>query len=901
MCQSERIDVLSAWQRKSGATMINVRTLLVRRLVIITLSRTMIVVLALAWASACSFEAPDFNFEVEDLATAQSSRVYDRTGVLITELRGEQGRTDINDINSIPEIVQNAIIAIEDERFYAHDGVDLKAILRAARSNVASGAISQGGSTITQQYVGNVFLDRSDQTVTRKIKEIFMALRFEQGFTKDFVLLRYLNWVYFGNGAYGIEAAAREYFGTPACQGVATLNPQVAFPDPQVALPNHEAAHSNGSVDQTDTDNTGDIQFDEVRAARPVCLKVSELTLEQAALLAGLIQRPSALDPYRRPNEARRRRNLVLERMLANGFVSAEQYEAAVAQPLVLVEDVPILEEEYPAAYFVEDVKQWFLSDPRFGSTRQDRTRLLFEGGLDIHTTVDIGLQAEAEAAVEAILPGNGVNPDAAAVVIGIGGDEDGHVLAMVGGRDFFADDSDAKFNLASGKGRQAGSAMKPVALAAALADDDRRFSLGTVYEAPNKLVIDRRDMCGPRPWTVHGGRGSTPDRPVFVNLEDATRSSVNTVYAQLMVEIHPDNFVAMAEALGARHDSIAPVCAAVLGTEDVNMVELATMYATFGRSGRRVDPVIVTEILRPDGTSLYQNVPDAVPVLEPSIAHRITHALRSVIIRGTGRKAAISRQAAGKTGTAQNYADASFAGYTPQRAAAVWVGYPVAQIPMVPPTTDIRVSGGSYPAMIWREIMHAAHKDINAADFPEPPMTTTTTTTTVAPAAGPTRLEVAEVPDLTGRMWDRDEITREMEGLTLGVSALEVITSEFTEGTIVGQIPPAGSQQPAWTIVTVDVAIPPELPETATVPDVTGLSASEAWQILAATGMIVEVVTESRSEDGTVSDTGDGAASDSEDGTVSDQPGAVWRQSPAAGTAIESVWSTTIWVTPDP
>ena len=260
-----------------------------------------------------------------------------------------------------------------------------------------------------------------------------------------------------------------------------------------------------------------------------------------------------------------------------------------------------------------------------------------------------------------------------------------------------------------------------------------------------------------------------------------------------------------------------------------------------------------------------------------------------------------MGRPAAGKTGTAQNYADASFAGYTPQRAAAVWVGYPVAQIPMVPPTTNIRVSGGSYPAMIWREIMHAAHKGITAADFPEPPTPTTTTSTTVAPTAGPTRVEVAEVPDLIGRMWDRDEITREMEGLTLGVSALEVITSEFDEGTIVDQTPHAGSQQPAWTIVTVDVAIPPELPETVTVPDVIGLSESDAWETLAATGLIVEVLKESRSESGMVSDSEDGMVADSESGTTSDQPGAVWRQFPPAGTAIESVWFTTIWVTPNP
>ena len=173
-------------------------------------------------AAGCSYELRDVTFDVDKLTTAQSSRVYDRNGVLLTELRGEQRRTDVTDIALVPEVVRNAVVAIEDERFYEHDGVDLKAILRAARSNVSAGGISQGGSTITQQYVGNVFLDRDEETLTRKIEEFFMARRFEQFFTKDFILLRYLNWVYFGNGAYGIEAAARQYFGAPACELVTT-------------------------------------------------------------------------------------------------------------------------------------------------------------------------------------------------------------------------------------------------------------------------------------------------------------------------------------------------------------------------------------------------------------------------------------------------------------------------------------------------------------------------------------------------------------------------------------------------------------------------------------------------------------------------------------------------------
>ena len=787
-------------------------------------------------AVGCSVEQRDITFDVEKLATAQSSRIYDRNGVLITELRGEQRRTDVTDIALIPEVVRNAVVAIEDERFYEHDGVDLKAILRAARSNVSAGGISQGGSTITQQYVGNVFLDRSEQTVTRKIEEFFMARRFEQFFTKDFILLRYLNWVYFGNGAYGIEAAARQYFGAPACELVATA----------------------------------------AERAAGVCLKVTELTLEQAALLAGLIQRPSAFDPYRNPQDARRRRNLVLERMLANGYITPDEHDRAFDEPIVLIEDIPLLEERYPAAHFVEDVKQWFLDNPAFGPTREYRTQLLFEGGLDIHTTIDLELQAKAEAAIEAILPHTEFNPDAAATVLGVGGSEEGHVLAMVGGRDFFGEDTDAKFNLASGKGRQAGSAMKPVALATALT---RGFTVTKTYDAPDELEIDRPDVCGPV-WTIRGGLGSEPEAPVDSNLIEAMRRSINTVYAQLMVDVRPANFVTMAERLGLDPGRIAPVCAGVLGTEDVNTVELATMFSTFARSGRQADPTMVTSIIQPDGTALFRHRTDDVPVLDPSVANQITWVLQGVITAGTGHRAAIDRPAAGKTGTAQNYADATFVGYTPQRAAAVWVGFPDAQIPMEPPTTDIRVTGGTYPAQIWREIMIAAHEGIDAVALPPPPPS--------APPAPtePPRLDSVEIPDLVGRAWDVELLTDELGELTLGIVAVEVETVEYAEGTIMGQAPAAGSLLRGGITVTVEVAVAPDVPSVLAMPEVVGLTEAEARQVLVAAGLGVEVYVE--------------PFFDEEAERFGGEPGAVWRQAPAAGVPVEPGGSAEIWVNPD-
>lgn len=784
-----------------------------------------VVSVVLMLITACSFETPDATFNIVE--TPQSSHVYDRNGTLITELRGEQGRTDITSLDLIPKTIQQAVIAIEDERFYSHDGVDYKAIVRAARSNVTSGGISQGGSTITQQYVGNVFLDRSDQTASRKVQEIFMSRRFEQSFTKDFILLKYLNWVYFGNGAYGIEAAAREYFGAPSCE---------------------------------------------------TCLKVSELGVDQAALLAGLIQRPSALNPYRNPDGALRRRNLVLERMLANEFITIETYEVALARPLVLVEDVAILEREYPAAHFVEDVKQWFLNNPAFGDTREQRTQLLFEGGLKIHTTIDLELQAEAEAAVEKILPDNGQNPDAASVTLGVNEDEAGHVLAMVGGRNFFGEDSDAKFNLASGKGRQAGSAMKPVALAVALASG---LTAEYVYDAPSVITIDEPDLCGTT-WNVHGGRGSTKDNPVSVDLQVATSKSINVVYAQLMVDIEPVNFVSMAEALGARKDSISPVCAAVLGTEDVNMLELASIYSTFGRSGEWIKPAMVTEILRHDGTSIYQNEQESALVLQSKVAHQITSILETVITEGTGKKAAINRPAAGKTGTAQNYADATFAGYTTDRATAVWVGYPDAQRPMVPPATPIRVSGGSYPAMIWKEIMLAAHKNTEVTQFPSH-------TERNADAQGTSDSAHIEVPDITGRNWNDESLIPELEPLPFKWIPVEISTSEFEPGVIFAQTPAAGSMHPADTTIILEVALEPFIPVTVTMPDVTNLSEAQARQVLASDGLTLKVIEKSSLINGEIL----------LDEQTQVPPDVVWRQEPSPGDIVATGHTVTIWVQP--
>ncbi len=779
--------------------------------------------------AGCSLETKDFDtlfgsdFSVAALDTAQSSVIVDRNGKLITSLRGEQNRTDVP-LAEIPETVQNAVIAIEDERFWDHNGIDLKAILRAARSNVSAGGISQGGSTITQQYVGNVFLDRRDNTGRRKVEELFMALRFEQRYTKAFILERYLNWIYFGNGAYGIEAAARRYFGTPDCA--------------------QQGAGGNN------------------------CLKVTELSLVEAATLAGFIQAPSRYNPYLNPNEARDRRNLVLLRMFANDYITLEEYETARLEPIELVEDVPILEEQYPAAHFVDDVKQWFLDNEQFGETREDRSRLLFEGGLTIHATIDLDLQARTEAAVERALPrfreDGSENPDAAAVVMGTTPGDDGHILAMFGGRDFFGDRDDAKFNLASGSGRQAGSAMKPIGLAAAVQSG---IPVTSVWEAPSEIEIDNGPVCG-EPWEVKGGSGDES-----ITLIRATRSSINTVFAQLIERIRPPSFVQMAERLGFGAGRIAPVCAAVLGTENVNTVELATAYSTFKRSGVRIDPIMVTRITNPDGTLLFESVPRPAPVLSASAANQITWVLEGAITQGTGRRAQLDggRIAAGKTGTSQNSADATFIGYTPQRTAAVWVGYPVGQIPMSSEFQGRPVSGGTYPALIWKEIMDQMHDGVPLGEFPTPPTSSTTTTLPDTP-------DLIVVPDLFGRVVD-EELELQMEEGFFTITVVERETADYEPGTIFMQVPAAGSETPGGVLITVEIAVEPSRDP---VPNVVGLLESEAKQSLAGAGFGVLTRIIQNPDPGGETRTG-----------------RVWAQNPVEGTTDVVEQTVTIWVNP--
>lgn len=354
-----------------------------------------------AAAAGCSYRTT----LPEPRTEAESSKIFFADGSLLTTLHAEVNREEV-ELDAMAPSLRTAVVAIEDARFFDHDGVDPRGIVRALTRNAGEGKVAEGGSTITQQYVRAVLLD-SDQSLSRKIKEAALAVQFERTYTKEEILERYLNTVYFGAGAYGAQAAATVYFGRPA----------------------------------------------------------AELDLAQSALLAGLLQAPERYNPFTAPDAAVARRGVVLDRMLELGRATEVDVAAARAAPLELAPG-PSPVNAYPAGHFVEQVRRFVLSHEAFGATGAEREERLFAGGLRIHTTLDLQAQFLAQEAIAKVLTDPAADPSAALVSID---PRNGHVRAYVGGPDFFGDSPEAKFDLAGQGRRQSGSAFKPFVLAAAI------------------------------------------------------------------------------------------------------------------------------------------------------------------------------------------------------------------------------------------------------------------------------------------------------------------------------------------------------------------------------------------------------------------------------------------------
>ena len=296
-----------------------------------------------------------------------------------------------------------------------------------------------------------------------------------------------------------------------------------------------------------------------------------------------------------------------------------------------------------------------------------------------------------------------------------------GYVRAIVGGQDFFGDDPAARFNLATQGGRQAGSAFKPFVLAAAL---EQGIQMGAQYPAPEEIVIENPPL--PDPWEVEGGPGGGT-----VSLAEATIRSLNTVYAQLMEDVGAQNGVEMATRLGVE-SPLQPVLSAVLGTNDVTVLDMATAFSTIARRGIKVSPAFVSKIIGPGGEIIYEHSLESERVLDARVADQVTDVLRQAVAGGTGRRAQLpGHEAAGKTGTAEDFRDATFSGFTSEYTTSVWVGFARGQIEMEPPNTLIEVYGGTYPALIWQGVMSAAHDEtaggVATRALPRPPVTTTT------------------------------------------------------------------------------------------------------------------------------------------------------------------------------
>jgi penicillin-binding protein 1A len=568
----------------------------------------------------------------------ETTILTDVNGVRLASIDSGEDRIPVP-LSEVPVVVRQAVIATEDRDFFSHGGLDPIGIVRATIADVR-GKHLQGGSTITQQYVKQVYLD-PHRTLTRKLREAALAIKVERRYPKEDILERYLNTVYLGRGAYGVQAAARAYFGKD----------------------------------------------------------VGRLGLAEAAYLAGLIRAPVSADASLAPRAAAARRDRSLRLMREAGVITRAQERAAARRPITA--QVLGRDEREPqiagrgTGYFADHVRRELLR--RYG---EDTT---YQGGLRVRTSIDLRLQEQAYDAVYGLLDQPDSDPAGALVAV----DGDGRVVAMVGGRDF----ATSKVNVAVGRdgggsGRQAGSTFKPFLLAAAVKDG---YSVQSAFPAPAQVVLSKADEGRDYPVDNYDGEDYGPS----LGLVDATASSVNTVFVQAQESLGRQKVVDMAKAMGVRSD-VEAIPSLVLGTEEVSVLEMAGAYSTLANRGVHVEPRFILEVRTADGTVLQRERPaPRERVLSTAEADVVNHCLRQVVLRGSGQGAKLSTApVAGKTGTTQNYGDAWFIGYTPKLTAAVWMGFPDGNEHTMQHVRGRKVTGGSFPATIFRRFMAKATED---------------------------------------------------------------------------------------------------------------------------------------------------------------------------------------------
>ncbi|MFE9428245.1 transglycosylase domain-containing protein [Kitasatospora sp. NPDC006697] len=622
------------------------------------------------------FDSLPADFKTPTLS--QASFVYDSKGNQIAKIYARD-RTILTQ-DQMSALTRQAQVDIEDARFYQHGAIDPKGVLRALAKNASSGADAQGASTLTQQYVKNVFveqagddqaafLEATKKTVGRKIQELKYAIKLEEELPKEQILTNYLNITYFGRQAYGVEAAAQRYFG------------------------------------KSDKD----------------------LTLPEAALLAGLVQNPSAYDPVEHPKAAQARRDTVIDKMLEYHHITADQARDAKASPLSLQYHDPqngCITAQAGMGFFCDYVRKVMLTDPAFGASAAERNRLWAQGGLKISTTIDPDKQAAANKAVtdKVYL----TDPVAAAMTMLKPGT--GEILAMAQTRPYGLDPGkhqtvvnlNVDAAMGGGNGFQPGSTFKAVVAAAAL---DAGKDLGQSYDSPAKMAYPDMTTCGApyRNLKQEQVANDSPDEHGQMMMPDAMARSVNTYFVLLEQDIGLCAVKQMANKLGIRSkasgDPLEEVPAMALGVEEMSPLDMAGVYATFAARGVHCDPVAITSVADLGGRQLPVPQANCNQVIQQSTADQLNTLLKGVTEKGgTGSALGLDdgRPIAGKTGTTDERRAAWFDGYTPDLVGVVWLGGPEGGVKMSGNITigghnfggDGGVYGATGPGPMWRQAM---------------------------------------------------------------------------------------------------------------------------------------------------------------------------------------------------
>ena len=598
----------------------------------------------------------------------ERSLIYDSSGNLVGPLPAVENRAPVV-LSAIPDPVKRTILAVEDENFYSHAGVNLRATLRALFTDFQSGGIEQGGSTITMQLVKNALLT-PERSLERKAKEAILASRLEGMMSKDEIFERYLNTVYFGNGAYGVQAAAETFFGK----------------------------------------------------------NVADLNWADAALMAAVIRSPSDYDPFVHPAIAIERRHIALRRLVETGDLTEAEADLYAFTPLPTA---PSQVAAPPKDYFIEQVKQALLDDTSFnlGDEYTERYNAVFKGGLRIYTTLDQSLQLKAIAARNGTLPNQ--DPNGLFVISGARqntglacpqlNDGDGHCLGtiamvsvepstgavrnLVGGPGF----ENWKYNLATHlPGRQPGSAMKAFVLASAL---EQGYTINDTIDGGQCVI--KNPGGTPDPYVQRGTGGTA-------SLLRQTAGSVNCAFLRLGQVVGIQRVIDQARKMGVT-SPLSNVISLPLGVSEITPLEMAAGYASIANDGMYNKPYFVEKITDAAGKVIYQHEAEPARAMSSQSARQEIAALEAVVTGGTATRARLpGRPVAGKTGTTDLHGDAWFIGFTPQLATAVWMGNPESVVPMNS-VGGVNVFGGTFPALVWHNFMVEAMDGLPVQDFAKP------------------------------------------------------------------------------------------------------------------------------------------------------------------------------------